>query len=348
MKVVFSLVLVFLFLCPVLETRAQSTKSKKNLVSVPVTVSDRDGLYIPNLKKSDFTILQDGVSQEIVSFATEDEPVSVTLLLDTSRSTEKVLAQIKSAAMEFIKLLNPQDRAMVATFDSKVNVLSQFTSNQGELLKAIDNIRIDDKVGTVLRRAVSQITQNSFQRIEGRKALIVLTDGKDFGSYLTKAELLEELQESDVMIYSVFYKTGMDFKRLGLNPDGTFLPVSVVVKPQKQKKKKKGYSLVIPDQEFPSGEEVIIRERKDDAEAIDALKGMSDVTAGRFYLRDVTNLGGTFKQISDELRMQYRLSYYSTETEKKPVVHDIIVKVSRPEAVVRSRVTVKDKLDKNQ
>jgi Ca-activated chloride channel homolog len=348
MRFIFSLLSLILFFVFSPETFAQNAKPKKTLVSVPVTVSDRDGLYIPNLKKDDFTIFQDGVKQEIVSFATEDEPVSIVLLLDTSRSTERVLGEIKKAARDFIKQLNPQDKAMIATFDSKVSILNQFTNNQDKLLEAIDNVRIDEKVGTVLRRAVSQITQNSFTPIEGRKALIVLTDGKDFGSYITKNELLEQLQESDVMVYSIFFKTGMDLKRLGINPDGTFQPVSALVKPQQPKKKKKGYALVIPDEDAPSDEEIIIRERKDDAEAMDALKKMSDTTAGRFYLRDVTDLGSAFKQISDELRKQYRLSYYSNTAEVNPVVHDIVVKVSRPDVVVRSRLSVRDKLEKNQ
>jgi VWFA-related protein len=203
------------------------------------------------------------------------------------------------------------------------------------LEKAVDNIKIGDKVGTVMRRAVSQITQSSFATVKGRKALIILTDGKDFGSYLTRNELLEQLQESDVMVYTVFYKTGMDFSKPLANQN---LNVSDEKKPKAKKvKKQKGFSLDLPDGDFPSEEEVRQREKQEDLEAIDALKKMSDTTAGRFYQRDVTDLKNTFDQIADELRKQYRLSYYSTASDKTSGARDLQIKVARPDVVVRSR-----------
>lgn len=314
-------------------------KKGKALVSVPVAVSDREGHYIFGLKKQDFTVYQDGVKQEIVSFETENEPVSVALLIDTSQSAQKVLGKIKNTSKDFIKLLNPNDQCMLATFDSQVNILSQFTSNRESLEKAVDTLKIGEKVGTVMRRAVSQIVGSSFAPVKGRKAIILLTDGKDFGSYMTKPELLELLQESDVMVYTVFYKTGLDFNKLGINSDGTLREMPVSTKPPKKikRRKKDGYSLSIPEQDFPSDDEIKLRERRADAEAIDALKKMSDTTAGRFYLRDVTDLGKTLEEIAGELRRQYRIAYYSNADADDLQVYDIKVKVERPDAVVRTR-----------
>lgn len=344
MKFIFPLFFVLIFPSFTLEFHAQapdsqkSAKKSKTLINVPVVVSDREGHYISDLKKEDFSVFQDGVRQEIVSFATEEEPVSIALLLDTSQSTEKVLGKIKESAKDFIKLLNPQDKCLLATFDSQLSVLSQFTSDQPALENAVDNIKIGGKVGTVMRHAISKIIQSSFATVKGRKALIVLTDGKDFGSYMTKSELLDLLQESDIMVYTVFFKTGLDF----VNPDGTIKQVAnapaAAAAPQKQKKKKKNaYTLQLPDGDFPTEEEIKLRERKDDLEAIDTLKKMSDITAGRFYLRDVTNLRDTFAQITNELRNQYRLTYYSTENVNNKSVYDIKIKVERPELVVRTR-----------
>src|SRR5437667_3526515 len=87
------------------------------LVSVPVIVSDHDGRYIPDLKQADFTIFQDGVNQKIDFFATTQEPINVGVLIDTSQSTRQVLGDIKKAANNFVKLLQPDDKAMVMSFD---------------------------------------------------------------------------------------------------------------------------------------------------------------------------------------------------------------------------------------
>lgn len=309
-------------------------KDEKRLINVPVAVSDREGHYIAGLKKEDFSIYQDGVKQEIVFFETEDEPISVAVLIDTSRSTDKVLDKIKDAAKNFVNLLNPKDQALVATFDSDFNVLSQFTSDHSALEKAIDKVKINEKVGTVMRRAVHQIVKNSFATIKGRKALIVLTDGKDFGSYLTKEELLDSLQESDVMVYTVFYKTGMDLKK----PETMPVVMAENNKKSKKTKKKKGFVLDIPDGDFPSEEEVKEREIQENKDAIDALKKMSDMTAGRFYQREITDLKTTFEQIADELRKQYRLAYYTMALlQNSKTAHELLVKVERPDAVVRTR-----------
>ncbi|MGI8494578.1 MAG: VWA domain-containing protein [Pyrinomonadaceae bacterium] len=325
--------LCFIFLTSVFVPQSYAQRNQKRLINVPVAVSDREGHYIAGLRKEDFSVFQDGVKQEIVSFETEEEPVSVAILIDASRSTDKILGKIKDAAQNFIKLLNPKDQSMIATFDSDVNILNQFTSDKAALETSIDRIKVNEKVGTVLHRAINQIVKNSFASVKGRKALIVLTDGKDFGSYMTRSELIDSLQETDVMIYTVFYNTGIDFSKPNSMPTAT---ADDVKKKKKKSKKKSGFSLDIPDGDFPSEEEVKLREKRDDQEAIDALKRMSDATAGRFYNKEITDLKSTFEQIADELRKQYRLSYYAAESGKNSA-HELLVKINRPDAVVRTR-----------
>lgn len=319
-------------------------KNPPALVSVPVSVSDREGHYISGLEKKDFTVFQDGVKQDIKLFKTEEEPLNVALLIDTSRSTKDVLKTIKGAAKNFIKLLNPADKCLIASFDSQVSILAGFTSDQDGLVKALDQAKVSTEAGTVMRRAVQQITTKSFERVTGRKAIIILTDGKDFGSYITKGELMNLLEESDVMIYSVFYKTGVDLNKLAR--DAAKAKDEKISKKAKKKYlgKKYGVSLDIPDSEFPTREEIAAREKKDDLEAIDALEKMADNTAGRFYLKDVTDLKKTFEQIGDELRQQYRIGFYPKQNSQdaSPAtpsdgVHNIKVKVDRPDVVVRER-----------
>ncbi len=311
----------------------------KNMVSLPVTVSDREGRYIAGLKKDDFTIYEDGVKQNVAFFATVDEPLNIALLLDTSGSTTSSLIKIKDAAKDFIELLNPKDQCLIATFDAQLKILNEFTASQKTLKEAIEKVQTAQQDGTVLQYAVQQIAQKSFAKTKGRKVIIILSDGKDFGSPVTKNELLGLLEESDVLIYSIHYKTGLGIENLVISSDGKVKEkenkkAAKVPKPKKQK----GYSITIPAQiDVVSQEEIDNREKKASIEAVDFLKVLTDTTAGRFYLSDTPNLTNVFKQIAGELRQQYWLGYRAKDAK----VHEINVKVGRPDVVVRSRARVR-------
>lgn len=290
------------------------------LVSIPVIVNDRQGRYISGLKAEDFTVFHDGTQQSISFFAAEEEPLTVALLLDTSLSTRDVLGKIKDAAKDFIKLLQPADRCMIVSFDYAVHVLSPLSSDRKALEKAIKQAEIGEFAGTVLRDAVLQVVARSLADVKGRKALIVLTDGKDHGSYPTQSELLYTLEESDAMVYTVFYKTDLPFGpfrrgRMG----GDFPPRG------------------------PLGRRRA-RAEIDDEEAIEFLTQMSKATAGRFYNRDVTDLKKTFQLIADELRKQYRLGYYPPQDAASDgALHRIRVKVARQDTIIRARTTYRSK-----
>ncbi|MBX7171071.1 MAG: VWA domain-containing protein [Pyrinomonadaceae bacterium] len=313
----------------------------KNMVSVPVTVSDREGRYIANLKKEDFTIYEDGVKQNVSFFTTVEEPLSIALLLDTSGSTSSSLEKIKDAAKDFVELLNPKDKALIATFDSQLKVLNPFTSSRSDLKDAIDKVQTASQDGTVLNYAIQQTVQKTFSNAEGRKVVIVLSDGKDFGSSVSQSELLGILEESDVLIYSIHYKTGSGTENLVISSDGK-VKEAENKKPTKQPKPKKtkGYTVFIPGQaDVITQDEINNREKQQSIDAVDFLKQLSDTTAGRFYLSDAPNLTNIFRQIAGELREQYWLGYRS----KNSAAHDIEVKVGRPDVVVRSRVKVRSK-----
>ena len=322
MKIIFALFSLTLLLVP---ARAQTDKKDVTLVSGPVIVSDREGRYIPGLKKEDFTIYRNGVKQNITFFATYDEPLNVALLLDTSGSTEEVSKKIKSAAKDFVQLLNPQDKCLLATFDNQVKILNPFTSDRRTLKKSLDKIKSSALGGTLMYNAVEQITQNSFAGVEGRKVVVLLTDGVDFGSAVTKDELLGQFEESDILIYTVFYRTSA----ISGNPANG-------AKSGKSKKYRKKKNVIIPAASVyvPTEAELAAREKSDEAEAVDALKKMSDATAGRFYLSDSPDLSAVFKRVAGELREQYRLGYRSPEN---TAAQDVIIKVARPDAVVRFR-----------
>jgi len=345
MKIIFALLFLMVLILPI-ELHAQITepdkikKTNKTFVSVPVSVSDREGHYISGLKKEDFTLYEDGVEQKITNFATYDEPFNIALLLDTSISTKDTLEKIKDAAKDFIELLNPNDQCLIATFDSQVNILNSFTSNQQNLINSLNKVQTAVQDGTVIYRAVEQIAQKSFDNVQGRKVIVLLSDGKDFGSSVTKDELFNQLEESDVLIYTLFYKTGAGLNKLKIGSDVTVKEGMENKKQQKKKqqKKKKEYSIFIPAQvDLPSDEEIEFVERKADIEAIDFLKEMSDTTAGRFYPSDTPKLSEIFKKVAGELRQQYRLSYQSKDAGNDALAHNINVKVKRSDVVVRAR-----------
>jgi len=295
-------------------------KVDTRLVSVPVVVSDRNGRYISNLTRDDFTIFQDGVQQQIDFCATTDEPLTVALLIDTSQSTRSVLGDIKDSAKSLVKLLSPNDRAMIVAFDYTTHVLSTLTNDTRELRKAIDQAEIPRGiVGTTLREAAFQTVERVFRPIKGRKAVIILTDGKDFGSRVAADELLNSLEESDSMVYSVMFKTDErnSFRRTTFSERGIF-------------------GRRFPPRD-PDARRRIERIAEVNREAEQYLRQMSEVTAGRFYSSRDGRLKEVFESIVSELRQQYRLGFYPPDDNRENAFHEIKVKVSRPDTVVRAR-----------
>src|SRR6266550_8269379 len=105
-----------------------------SLVMVPVTVMDRSGKYIPNLKRQDFHLFDNGVEQKIAYFGTVDQPFTVALVIDTSGSTHFRLEDIQEAAIAFVNQLGPDDRVMVVSFDDDIRILTSPTNNRADLM----------------------------------------------------------------------------------------------------------------------------------------------------------------------------------------------------------------------
>lgn len=300
-------------------------KVQATLVNVPVIVSDRQGRYISNLKVGDFKLYQDRVEQPIFFFDATEEPINVALLLDTSRSTIDVLDDIKKDAANFLKELRPQDRAMIISFDYDVHVLTSLTSDRKRLERAVKDADIGEQVGTTLRDAVNTVFERHFKQVDGRKAIILLTDGKDAGSRISEEDLLDEAAESGSMIYSVFFKTGP----LGGAPNRPF---------PRRRRDDWGGRFPFPPGDRPRREER--RRQRVDMKNEDAaafLTRLAEASAGRFHSSEVSDLKNTFKLIADELRHQYRLGFYPDNTKADGQRHSLKVEVSITDAVVRAR-----------
>jgi len=190
----------------------EAIKIGTELVSVPVIVSDYNDIYIPDLKQPEFTLYEDGVKQEIVFFATVKEPFNVVLLLDTSGSTKEKLRQIQGAAKEFVAQLQPKDRVKIINFDDQINDLSEFTSDRATLREAIE--RAQSGVGTKLYDAM-KYALNTLTRVQGRRAIVLFTDGVDNHSDTTQAaDNIAQLEESGIIVYPIRYDTRRETEAL--------------------------------------------------------------------------------------------------------------------------------------
>jgi len=183
----------------------QAIKLEATLVTVPVIASDRDGRYIPDMRREDLTLHEEGVRQEIVFFGTVNEPFHVVLMLDTSASTQEKLIQIKRAATAFIEQLKPADRLKVISFDDQVRDLCEFTNDRAELGRAVD--RTQPGQGTKLYDAVA-LALRELRRIQGRKAIVLFTDGADRTSDNARyQDNISAVEESGVIVYPIRYDT---------------------------------------------------------------------------------------------------------------------------------------------
>jgi VWFA-related protein len=335
--------------CPV---RAQQSdpadviKVDSNLVSVPVIVSDRNGHYVAKLSADRFKLYDNSLLQKISFFDNAEEPLNVALLLDTSRSTQGVIDDIRKAARNFLKDLGPQDRAMIVSFDYAVHRLSALTNDRKVLENAIKQAQVGEYLGTTLNDAVSEIAEKDFKPVKGRKAIILLTDGQDHGSQISESELLASESESDAMVYSIFYASAgpRDFRNRrfpggrggggrGGRGGGIFGGRA------RGSDQFPGQGRGRPGDD-PRGNQR--RERKDEMDELGAafLAKLSEVTAGRFYRSNKTDLKTTFALIAEELRFQYRLGFQPDELQKDGSVHQLSVKVNAsdvPDVVVRAR-----------
>jgi Ca-activated chloride channel homolog len=179
-------------------------KLESTLINIPLLVSDRSGRYVPQLSARDFALYEDGVEQKIASFGTEEVPFSVVLLLDVSPSVSGSAKDIQDAAIAFVRQLREQDRVMVVSFDRNIHYLSDFTSDRRELESAIR--RTDIGSGTSVYDAVYDTVQRKLRNIEGRKALILFSDGEDTtSSRASYDDAVNLVTESDVLVYGLRY-----------------------------------------------------------------------------------------------------------------------------------------------
>jgi VWFA-related protein len=186
------------------------------VVNILATVRNKSGALIGNLSQEDFVLSEDGRSQNIRYFARESNlPLTLGMMVDTSGSQRRVLDAERGACLRFLdQVVRPnKDQVFIMQFDSSVQVRQALTSSVSKLddaLAYVDTetmaqVRRQNGGGTLLYDAVAKASDEIMKKQTGRKALIVLSDGVDFGSYGSLDDALEAAQRSDTLIYSILY-----------------------------------------------------------------------------------------------------------------------------------------------
>jgi hypothetical protein len=219
MRLSLAAILIAIFaLTPVSDASARArqddatVKLNSTLVMVPVVASDRNGVYIHDLGKKDFTLYEDGVEQEVIFFATVSEPFHVVLMLDTSASTREKLDSSKRAALAFMTQLQPEDRVKVISFADAVRDHGDFTNETAELRRAVEELRSGQgtKVYDAFQKALAALSP-----IKGRKAIVFFTDGVDmYSESATYEQNIRAVEESGIIIYPIRYDTRADTEAL--------------------------------------------------------------------------------------------------------------------------------------
>jgi VWFA-related protein len=193
-----------------------------DVVNVLASVRDKRGGLVGNLEKNDFTVLEDGKQQTIKYFTREtDVPLTIGLLIDVSASQRNLIGIERNAATEFFsKVLRKQDEAFLISFGEEAELLQDYTSSPRLLEEGMNHLRVSSGVGgigpgpvptagqprgTVLYDAVYLAASEKLRSEVGRKVLILITDGVDEGSRLTRDQGVEAAQKSDAVIYSIDY-----------------------------------------------------------------------------------------------------------------------------------------------
>jgi len=310
------------------------------------TVRDKHGHLVNTLTKDDFVLDQDGHPQAITYFAQESNlPLTLGLLVDTSMSQRRVLDQERSASHDFLDqvLREDKDKAFVIHFDYQVELLQDLTSSRKKLDASLDELGAPEFSqtssggggnggsgggrgshgrgggGTLLYDAVYLASNELMKKQQGRKALIILTDGVDHGSKESLQDAIETAQRADTLVYSILFADkegyggggggygGMHGGGGGLGGGGTG-----------------GGHRGRPQESRPDGKKI--------------LEQISKETGGRFFeVSKKEPIDQIYAAINEELRNQYGLGYVPDKPDVTPGYHKIHLTAKQKDLVVQTR-----------
>ena len=296
-----------------------SEKELDRSVIVPVTVFDNQGKVITGLKKSDFQIFVDDKEVNDFSIENVDQSLNVILLLDTSPSAEFKIKELQDYATKIVDELQPQDKMLVAEFNENLKVRTEFTNDRKVINSAIHKTKFGD--GTSLYDSVQKLFKESVGNLEGRMAVILVTDGVDTTSTDSDySKSLKTVEKYNVPVFVVYVDTFEHNTKSMKNSGGIILSSPIPSITRNFPKSAAGNSV-------PLGSTKV------------------EYEIGKFYLNDIVSLSGgravLFKDVADsknqalpkfadEMRLKYYLKFMPTETYKSGERKQIRVRVNRP------------------
>jgi Ca-activated chloride channel family protein len=281
---------------------------KTTLITSPVLVIGRNGKYVPTLRREDFHLYEEGVEQKLAYFAPVDRPITLAIVIDTSRSAAFELRNIQGAAMSLINNMRPNDQALIVSFSSEVKLLAEPTSDLNKLRTAILNATTGG--ATRVYDAVDFVINQKLAAIAGRKAIVLLTDGVDTESRdATYQTTLNDAAKSDALIYAIQFSTYAQVAKQSPRvrrtpPEGS------------------GFSRI-------------------DYQRADAyLHQLSDLTGAPVYPAvDTSDLDRAVANISEELHNEYSIGYYPPVKGAPGEVRRMEVRINQPRLNVRARTS---------
>lgn len=277
----------------------QTIKVDVDIVNVLCTVRTKAGGLVGNLAKEDFTLFENGQQQDIKYFTREtDLPLTIGLLVDVSKSQERLIETERNAAMRFFgEVLREKDLAFLISFGADAELLQDYTNSRRLLQKALGELRLNAPAegihpgpvptihqarGTILWDTVYLAANDQLKGQVGRKALVVITDGGDQGSRYKLTDAIKAAQVADAIVYAIYYVDRNAYGGFGTPGDHE-------------------------------------------------LRRLAEETGGRVLHVDRKNsLEEIFKQIQDEMRSQYALGYTPTNGVKDGSFRKIDIKLKDP------------------
>lgn len=299
-----------------------------NLVTMPVSVLDREGRFIAGLQQKDFKIFENGVEQKVEYFQSVEQPFTVVLMIDVSPSTAFQIDEIHDGAIAFIDQLRPADKVMVIAFDDEVRILCQPTNNRRTLREAIYQAQFGD--GTSLYEAVDQVINRELVNIPGRKAVVLFTDGVDTTSRRANFEsTIADVEEVDALFYPIRYNTQRQYGNMGGGGR------------RRSRDTDDWIGIILGGGRVGGGGGGSAGSSREEYErGLRYLETLAQNSGGRKFEADsLYNLEASFAGIAEELRRQYSLGYYPEKVGAAGERRRISVRVMRPNVTVKAKST---------
>jgi len=171
------------------------------VVQIPVTVTDPLNRFVTGLEKEHFRVFEDKIEQQISYFASEDAPLSIGLVFDTSGSMGSKLGKSRQAVAQFFKTANPEDEFFLVQFNDRPELIQDFTTNLEDIQNRLTFTQAKGR--TALLDAVYMALHKMKKARNPRKALLIISDGGDNSSRYTESEIKNLVREADVQIYAI-------------------------------------------------------------------------------------------------------------------------------------------------